>query len=425
MPNSEMLEAALEYAAAGFPVFPCIPDGKAPLCTHGFKEATTEPEQITAWWTNHPDANIGTSPAAAGLIVLDVDRYKGGIDQELLDQLPHTYSVLTPNGGEHLYFETSLTVGNERFARNIDVRSANGYVLVPPSRVNGKPYRPAPNNTPVAQLPDCVEERLRQRTEPEDEAGNTDGSGIAGGRPEQWRPFIPIMPETVKRLLGKSGDRSAVCCGLIRFCQRCGYSPAQAFELIEQFRDEPALGHYREHPAGFEASLRADTERVFDKPPPSDPEPATATKRKNRFGGRTASEGEKLPPITYCDWDELLPRIPGEGCVGYLIGESGTHKTGTAILLALDAIETEGARVLYIAAEGALGVEKVRVPAARKARGMSLEILDAHWRVESETFNLLSETDRADLIAAYREFAPDMVIVDVMTLVAPGADINT
>jgi hypothetical protein len=56
---------------------------------------------------------------------------------------------------------------------------------------------------------------------------------------------------------------------------------------------------------------------------------------------------------------------------------------------------------------------------------MSLEILDAHWRVESETFNLLSETDRADLIAAYREFAPDMVIVDVMTLVAPGADINT
>src|SRR5580704_11741394 len=103
MPNSEMLEAALEYAAAGFPVFPCIPDGKAPLCTHGFKEATTEPEQITAWWTNHPDANIGTSPAAAGLIVLDVDRYKGGIDQELLDQLPHTYSVLTPNGGEHLY----------------------------------------------------------------------------------------------------------------------------------------------------------------------------------------------------------------------------------------------------------------------------------------------------------------------------------
>ena len=120
-----------------------------------------------------------------------------------------------------------------------------------------------------------------------------------------------------------------------------------------------------------------------------------------------------------------MPRIPGEGCVGYLIGESGTHKTGTAILLALDAIETEGARVLYIAAEGALGVEKVRVPAARKARGMSLEILDAHWRVESETFNLLSETDRADLIAAYREFAPDMVIVDVMTLVAPGADINT
>src|SRR5262249_41116737 len=153
-----------------------------PLCTHGFKEATTDPGQITAWWTKHPDANIGTCPAAAGRIVLDVDHYKGGIDQELLDELPHTYSVLTPNGGEHLYFATSLTVGNERFARNIDVRSANGYVLVPPSRVNGKPYRPAPNCGQIAQLPDCVEERLRRGTEPEDGASNTDPSDIGGAR---------------------------------------------------------------------------------------------------------------------------------------------------------------------------------------------------------------------------------------------------
>jgi hypothetical protein len=196
-------------------------------------------------------------------------------------------------------------------------------------------------------------------------------------------------------------------------------------ELIEQHRDEPAIGHYREHPAGFEASLRTDINRVFGKVPPPKLQPSVASKRESRFGGRTASEGENLPPITYWDCEETLPRIPGEGCVGYLIGESGTHKTGTAIMMALDAIEAHGANVLYIAAEGALGVEKVRVPAARKARGMSLEKLDRHWRVESETFNLLSGTDHAELIEAYSEFAPNIVVIDVMTLVVPGADINT
>jgi hypothetical protein len=204
-----------------------------------------------------------------------------------------------------------------------------------------------------------------------------------------------------------------------------GWRPAQVVQLIEPQRDESVGGYRWEHPGGFEASLPTDIDRAFEEAQPPEPKPFAASKRKSRFGGRTASEGENLPPITYWDCEKTLPRIPGEGCVGYLIGESGTHKTGTAIMMALDAIEMHGARVLYIAAEGALGVEKVRVPAARKTRGMSLEKLDRHWRVESETFNLLSETDRAELIEAYRKFGPNIVVIDVMTLVVPGADINT
>jgi hypothetical protein len=222
---------------------------------------------------------------------------------------------------------------------------------------------------------------LRARADPQQKGYETAGTEPAVLPDNALRPFIPIMPHTVVKMLSKSGDRSTVCRDLFRFSRRCSYSPAKVFELIEQHRDHPAVGHYWEHPAGFEASLRADIKSVCDKAPPPQPQPSTAAKRKNRFGGRTASEGEKLPPIIYWDLQETLPRIPGEG--GYLIGETGTHKTGTAIMMALDAIEEHGARVLYIAAEGALGVEKIRVPAARKAKGMSLDELDAHWRVES------------------------------------------
>jgi hypothetical protein len=147
-------------------------------------------------------------------------------------------------------------------------------------------------------------------------------------------------------------------------------------------------------------------------------------KAHTRFGGLNASQGSVLPEINYWDAERLLPRIPGEGCVGYMIGDTGSHKTGTAIMLALNAIEEKGARVLYIAAEGGRGVQTKRVPKAWQARGHELAMLDPYWRVETADFDLTSAQDRRELDEAYASFAPDLVFVDVMTLVAGGANIN-
>ena len=45
------LEAALQYAGQGWPVFPCRPwPSKAPLVTHGFKDASTDEAVIRGWW---------------------------------------------------------------------------------------------------------------------------------------------------------------------------------------------------------------------------------------------------------------------------------------------------------------------------------------------------------------------------------------
>jgi len=44
------LQAALEYALKGWDVFPVKGGEKAPLIPGGFKNATTDAEQIKQWW---------------------------------------------------------------------------------------------------------------------------------------------------------------------------------------------------------------------------------------------------------------------------------------------------------------------------------------------------------------------------------------
>ncbi len=47
----------------------------------------------------------------------------------------------TPSGGLHAYFRGSAQRNGHLSAHHLDFRSRGGYVLVPPSWVDGKPYR--------------------------------------------------------------------------------------------------------------------------------------------------------------------------------------------------------------------------------------------------------------------------------------------
>ena len=85
----DLLDWALEHARRGWPVFPLLPRAKQPFpaksaCTHlphrhGFKDATLDADTIRAWWTDHPDANVGiVTGRASGLLVVDIDPRSGG-----------------------------------------------------------------------------------------------------------------------------------------------------------------------------------------------------------------------------------------------------------------------------------------------------------------------------------------------------------
>ncbi|MFH1865129.1 MAG: bifunctional DNA primase/polymerase, partial [Candidatus Eisenbacteria bacterium] len=142
---STLHDDALRYAELGYPVFPCAPGGKAPLTPHGFQDATTERARIDAWWTRHPDANVAMP--TAGLLVIDVDGVDNPWPEEpakVLDLSSGAVS-LTPRGGRHYIFrqpsgkEWGNTAG--RIAPKVDTRANGGYILLPPSVVDGKQYR--------------------------------------------------------------------------------------------------------------------------------------------------------------------------------------------------------------------------------------------------------------------------------------------
>jgi hypothetical protein len=148
MGECSRLEAALWYARQGWPVFPLVPGEKRPQTAHGFKDATTGPEQIRSWWANNPDRNIGIATGTPGPDVVDVDHKGPGADgfsswgevrQHGIGGGP-TMLVRTPSGGFHAYYVGS-TQGNGCIrGRYVDFRSAGGYVVAAPSQVGGKPY---------------------------------------------------------------------------------------------------------------------------------------------------------------------------------------------------------------------------------------------------------------------------------------------
>jgi Bifunctional DNA primase/polymerase, N-terminal len=169
-----LIDAALELAEAGWPVFPCT--GKAPLTEHGFKDGTTDPDRVASFWRRWPQANIAAR-IPEGLVVLDVDPRHGG-DQSLKNLesehgvLPSTLRTVTGGGGLHIFFQRPpwpIRNGNHKLGRGIDVKApGKGYVILPPSgHESGRRYAWDDPTVPISVPPAWLAELLRPDPVPE------------------------------------------------------------------------------------------------------------------------------------------------------------------------------------------------------------------------------------------------------------------
>jgi hypothetical protein len=147
--NAATLRHALACARSGWPVFPCQPGTKIPATAHGFRDASTDPVQITSWFGRGFGWNLAIATGAPGPDVLDIDQHGPAgngftafvrLQQAGLVNGAAAY-VRTPAGGMHAYFAGSGQHNGHLARHHLDFRSAGGYILAPPSQIDGHPYQ--------------------------------------------------------------------------------------------------------------------------------------------------------------------------------------------------------------------------------------------------------------------------------------------
>lgn len=275
-----MLEAALKYAAIGWHVFPCHAGTKNPATDNGFYAATTDAETIRKWWAKYPNANIGHYPYPSGNAVIDVDVKKGDgrVQLEALEakhgKLPSTQKQITPSTGDHIFFRATQPMPNNKLSPDIDIRCANGYVMLAPSFADGHAYEWLDGWSPedavldldFAEMPqwviDVQQAGIREAAKP----SNTEGSPTyiepdetaQASIAERLPAFLSSAPKAAKRFDGdtdglRDTSGSAMDFSMCALLKIGGFDYSETRFILEQW------------PHGSSDPQRFTTERYWER----------------------------------------------------------------------------------------------------------------------------------------------------------------
>ena len=437
MPNNSSLKtAALQWADAGFPVFPVGRD-KKPLTPHGFEDATMDRATISAWWGLYPEANIGTSPGQYGMAVLDEDPPLGADTLRGLEarygSLPRTYKVRTPRGGHHYWFNgtTKSTVGTERngLGPKLDTRSIGGYVLLPPSATDKGVYEVI-DETDYADLPAWVDETLHSKEQHHVSA--TDELDLVANI-DRARYMVERAIDTGDVAIeGSGGDARTL--QMAYDIRDFGLSEQVALELIQPWNDASQPPWTME---GLEQKIHNAYEYAQNEIGAYAVE-KTEDAFKDYIATLPKVKDAKPPFYAYSeeeqdDWPEpswLVPDVLPDEATVMIYGPSRSFKSFLALDLALGlayGVETFGARrdpvpTLYIAGESPRGLSRSRRPAWRIARGVEGT---GDFRIIKKMPSLLNGG-----IAALREqmraqkMRPRLIVIDTLAKAMAGLNEN-
>jgi P4 family phage/plasmid primase-like protien len=176
----------------------------------GFYVATTNEEQIASWERMYSGSNWALrTGTASGCWVLDIDVKNGARGEDSFFALlgahkdfPDTLAVKTPSGGMHYYFEMEpgvRTIINGGKFGGIDVRADGGYVLIPPSKIDGNSYEYI-NENKILKAPTWLKEELFPYKEQKEGANVVERIPQGDFRSESLAKFLlnKYVPKAVK-----------------------------------------------------------------------------------------------------------------------------------------------------------------------------------------------------------------------------------
>lgn len=434
---SDLSNHAAALAAAGIPIFPCVESGKAPAVEGGFKAATTDLATVEAWWAENPNYNIGMCPDDMGWAVVDID--PGGWDTWHLLESVHgavpTHEVETPRGGFHLYYSGTIPSSVQKLGAHVDTRGAGGYVLVPPSVVDGKKYRVSKARV-IVPLPEWITKAIG---EGKDAAKAAEGMvldlpGNIARAGDLLRRYVAAGKVALK---GSGGD--ALTYAIAAEVMNLGLSEETAADLMltEWYprctpNDNDDFVRLKVHNAAVymqnEAGAWAtgDTLETFRQAVSNLPvEPI----KRSRFALRTEAEmDEGREP----EW--LIPEVLPLAGTALLLGPTQSYKSFIALEMALSiaaGMQTFGTDpktgvVVYAALEGRHNIEKLRRTAWRSARGITAPLSD-FYTVVAPAIGFDGEMQEfGDQIAAALDGRPlRLIVIDTLAKAMAGMDENS
>lgn len=469
-PNQN-LAVALEWAKAGYPVFPASPD-KRPLVSDWQAQATTDEARIRHWWRRHPEA-MPALPMGhrTGLAVLDVDRKNGKDGLAALRKLGHdpaalsSVTVATPTGGLHAYFRWPEGMGNSAagLPSGVDVRGNGGYVIAPGAVGPRGQYRATGDDLVVLRLigpefapewPEALRPAIRQADDgPAAKPGKIGMTTLRsalmaipndGSLPEhESRDWWFKMGAGLHYETGGSAD------GLTLWhewsAQWPGYGPDATDAAWRSYRRRDGalrtgatiLAEARLHGWRDRDRIGARLDSAWSDDELADimvEAPVGTLPDKAMRGGQPDDSAGNLVMLTPDDC-AIAPGTPyvvkglvAQGNVVSIVGAPGVGKSVVAPYLAYAVAQgrqafgmrTKPGKVFYLATENESDMRK-RVHALRRKHGPADDfrlILEANGRFRDSAF-------LRKLRAAIERERPKLIVVDTLAAAMPGFEENS
>ena len=421
--NKEIIDAALKYAERGWAVFPVSKD-KNPLTENGFKDATTDKEQIREWFNRFTGANIGiaTGQVSGGLVVIDVDidESKGKFGNESLEtwqeenccMFSDTLTATTGRGGKHYYFHSAEPFGCKVGAlESVDIRGDGGYVIAPPSRhKNGCFYKWDDEEEVIASVQDdsdvefFLHECFKKSGKAESDHFEIPDETVTGHRNDTLFKFAAS-----KQALGMDDATIRL---LIHGYNKQNCKPPLPDEEVETIL-KSVLERYKKG----EKSEKAEEQAV--KPI----EQTKAKKKRKLKKGSELMEKDIPEPIVYVGLEREDPMLVEGTCILSAKPKLGKSWFVLGMCLAICRGEdflgykTKKCSCLYLDLETSESIQKKRLTKACGER----EVPD-NFYIDTETDNL--EDGFIDQIRNYLEQDPNIgvVVVDVFQIIRSKQD---